>query len=154
MSIHNSRFTIHEKDMQTQKFILTSDKFKGEVLFEFTNLLLTKYDTDNAELSDEQMLYFAKHLPRELAEIQAFLQRSETAKFTEIKQEITFEMFWKKYDDKVNSSKKKTLIKWNKLSVNEQLKAYNYIQKYFHSIPFGTRKKYAETYLNAELWNN
>jgi hypothetical protein len=63
-------------------------------------------------------------------------------------------MFWKKYNDKERSSKKRTLAKWNKMSQVEQTKAYNYIQKYFNSIPNGVETKYAETYLNAELWNN
>jgi len=140
--------------MEARKFILTSDKFKGEVLFDFTSLILSRYDTSGAELSEEQRIYLAKNLPRELAEVTAFLAQSQSAKFTEIKQEITFEMFWKKYDDKVNSSRKRTKIKWDKMKINEQIKAYNYIQKYFASVPYGTRKKYAETYLNAELWNN
>ena len=140
--------------MEVRKFLMTSDKFKGEVVFEFTNNLLTKYDTSSAELDDNQILWLASYFPREIAKIKDFLAPSESAKFTEIKQEITFEMFWKKYDDKVNSSKKKTQTRWEKMSKNEQLKAHNYIQKYFASLPHGTRKKYAETYLNAELWNN
>jgi len=73
---------------------------------------------------------------------------------TEIDQNITFDKFWNRYDDKLNSSKKKTQVKWNKMPAAEQAKAFRYIGKYFASIPSGTRKKYAETYLNAELWNN
>ena len=133
--------------METRKFILTSDKIKGEVVFEFTDSILTKYDTSSAELTDAQILFFATYLPRELYEVEAFLKRSETAKFTEIVQEITFEMFWNKYDEKIRSSKKETLKRWNKMSKNEQRKAYNYIQKYFYSIPQGVVKMYATTYL-------
>jgi hypothetical protein len=140
--------------MSTQKFILTSDKFKGEVIFEFTDLILTKYDTSSAEMTDDQVIYIAKNLPRELAEVETFLSKSQSAKFTEITAEITFEMFWAKYDDKVVSSKSRTRKKWQKMPVNEQIKAYNHINKYFNSLPNGTRKKYAETYLNAEIWNN
>ena len=140
--------------MEVRKFLFTSDKFKGAVEFEFTDLILTKYDTSGAELSETQRIYFAKNLPRELADIQACLTQPKSAKFTEIVQEITFDSFWNKYDDKVNSSKKRTETKWNKMSKNEQIKAFNYIQKYFPSVPYGTRKKFAETYLNAELWNN
>ena len=140
--------------METRKFILTSDKFKGEVLFEFTDSILTKYDTSNAELSDKQMMYIASILPRDLSCVNVLFEHSASAKFTEIKQEITFEMFWNKYDDKANSSKIKTEKKWNKMPISEQIKAYNHIQKYFSVIPFGTRKKYATTYLNDELWNN
>ena len=140
--------------MQTKRYTLTSDKFKGEIIFEFTDLVLTKYDTGSAELTDAQIVYFAKNLPRELAEVEAFLSKSPSAKFEEIKEEITFDMFWNRYDDKQSSSKKKTLTKWNKMKQSEQIKAYNHIPKYFMSLPPNTRKKFAETYLNAELWNN
>ena len=140
--------------MQTKRYTLTSDKFSGEIIFEFTDMVLTKYDTSNAELSDEQIVYFAKNLPRELAEVEAFLNKSQSAKFEEIKEEITFDMFWNRYDDKQTSSKKKTETKWNKMTKSQQAKAYNHVLKYFATLPFNTRKKFAETYLNAELWNN
>ena len=67
---------------------------------------------------------------------------------------VTFEMFWQRYDDKLNSSKKRTKQKWDKMKEGERVKAFNFIGRYFASIPQGTRKKNAETYLNAELWNN
>lgn len=140
--------------MKTQTFLFTSEKFKGEIIFEFTDRILTKYDTSSAELTDEQNIYFAKNLPRELSEVDAFLSKSTSAKFTEIKEEITFELFWNQYNDKMNSSKKRTLAKWNKMPKSEQMKAYNYVTRYLATIPSGTRQKFAETYLNAELWNN
>jgi hypothetical protein len=87
--------------MKISKFILTSDKFKGEVIFEFTDSILSKYDTSCVELSDEQMICIVKRLPRKLSDVNILFEGSASAKFTEIKQEITFEMFWKKYDDKV-----------------------------------------------------
>jgi hypothetical protein len=100
------------------------------------------------------MIYTAKHIPRELAEAIDWFARSKSAKFTEIKQEITFDMFWNKYDDKVLSSKKRTQKKWESMKKNEQINAFNHITKYFQSIPNGLRKKIAECYLNAEQWNN
>lgn len=36
----------------------------------------------------------------------------------------------------------------------EQGKAYRFIGRYIASLGQGIRQKYAETYLNAELWNN
>ena len=140
--------------MEIRTFILTSDKFKGEVIFEFTNLVLSKYDTSFAELSDEQRIALVAKLPRQLAETNVLVEGSPYAKLTEITQEITFEMFWNKYDEKIGSSKLRTHKKWDKMSKGEQIKAFHFITKYFNNIPFGTRKKYAETYLNAELWNN
>ncbi|HPX60043.1 MAG: hypothetical protein ACOXZH_00190 [Bacteroidales bacterium] len=140
--------------METQVYHLTSTAFKGSVVFEFTNYLLTKYDTSGAELSDKQLLFLAKYLPRELAEVKKLLGKSKKLCFEEIRQEVTFEMFWNAYDDKLHSSKKRTLAKWNRMPKGEQIKAYNYINKYRQSILPGCGKKYAETYLNAELWNN
>jgi len=140
--------------METRKFKLTSDKFKGEVALEFTDSILTKYDTSDAELSEAQMIYIAINLPHQLSEINRLFEGSPSAALTEIKQEVTFEMFWNKYDDKLSSSKKRTKAKWDKMKTNERNKAYDYIGKYFSNILFGTQKKYAETYLNAELWNN
>ena len=135
-------------------FSLTSTAFTGEVVFEFRNELLVKFDMSNAELNERQHTTLARNLPRTLGEVTEFMTKSKNAVFTEIVQNVTFDMFWERYDDKFNSSKKKTWAKWNKMPMAEQMKAYRFINRYFASIPAGTRKKYAETYLNAELWNN
>lgn len=136
-------------------FSLSSSAFSGEVLFEFNETgLLEKYDKSGATLSEPQQKWILKSLPRELAELERVIAGTSTAKLTEIVQDITFDMFWNKYDEKDRSSKKRTLSKWNKMSKTQQVKAYFYIPKYFNSIPSGVAKKYAETYLNAELWNN
>ena len=140
--------------METKTYSLTSSAFQGEVLFEFKNDLLVKFDMSNAELNDKQHSTLAQNLPRTLVEVQAWIKKSHNAVFTEIVQTVTFDMFWQRYDDKLNSSKKKTEVKWNKMPLSEQLKAFRFIGRYFASIPANTRKKYAETYLNAELWNN
>jgi lipopolysaccharide export LptBFGC system permease protein LptF len=135
---------------------MTSDTFDGVVMFEFddkTNLLLS-YSIEDAELSEEQQIWLLKNLPREMAEVKSILEKSPGIKFNELKIEVDFDMFWQKYDDKITSSKKRTLKAWDKLSKANQIMAYNHIQRYIASLPMGTRKKYAETYLNAELWNN
>ena len=140
--------------METKTYSLTSTAFSGEVLFEFRNDLLVKFDMSNAELNDKQHIILAHNLPRTLFEVDVFMSKSKNAIFIEIPQVITFDMFWQRYDDKLNSSKKKTEVKWNKMPLSEQFKAFRFIGRYFASIPANTRKKYAETYLNAELWNN
>jgi len=145
---------VENRREQVRVFSLTSKAFTGEVIFEFRNGLLEKFDMSGAELNEKQHTTLARNLPRTTEEAQAFMSKSNNAIFTEIVQTVTFNMFWNCYDDKFNSSKKKTEIKWDKMPVAEQLKAYRYINRYFASIPSGTRKKYAETYLNAELWNN
>ena len=138
-----------------KQYQLTSDSIEGWVDFFFDDLgFLVKFDTTNAKLSEDQQIFILKKIPRELDEVKQVIGKSPSARLTEIVDEVTFEMFWNRYDDKVTSSRKKALLKWNKMNKTDQLKAYRYMQTYFNNMPGGTRKKYAEMYLNAELWNN
>ncbi|MEI6683448.1 MAG: hypothetical protein WCO44_12500 [Bacteroidota bacterium] len=133
-------------------FHLTSLAFNGFVEFIFNDIgLLDRYEI-HADLTETQQIYILKHLPREISEINKF--KSETATITEVNQDITFDQFWNRYDEKIRSSKKKTMARWNKMSQGEQNRAYRFISKYESHILPGTAKKYAETYLTAELWAN
>lgn len=131
---------------------LTSPAFDGYVEFVYNDAGLLDKMSIHANLSERQQVYLLKNMPRELIELDKL--KSSTVTITEIKQEVTFEMFWEKYDDRVNSSKKRTMAKWGKMTPADRARAFWFIAKYFASIPSGTRKKFAETYLNAELWNN
>jgi len=133
-------------------FHMTSVTFTGYIEFVFNdNSLLEKYQI-SAELSERQQIYLLKNMPRELPELDNL--KSSTVTITEINQEVTFDMFWNRYDEKIRSSKKKALSGWNKMSKANQVRAFRFISKYESNILPGTAKKYAETYLNAELWAN
>lgn len=133
-------------------FHMTSVTFTGYIEFVFNdNDLLEKYQI-SAEISERQQIYLLKNMPRELPELDNL--KSSTVTITEINQEVTFDMFWNRYDEKIRSSKKKAIARWGKMSHGEQLRAFRFISKYESNILPGTAKKYAETYLNAELWNN
>lgn len=142
--------------MKTETYLLTSDQFSGDVLFEFDDAgLLVRYDITNAQLSEAQKVFILQKLPRSIDKIKEVMGNSKTAKLTkQAKTGVTFEDFWNRYDDKTTSSKKKTLVIWNRMSQAQRDKAFNHIPAYFRSIPTGVAKKYANTYLNAELWNN
>jgi hypothetical protein len=136
-------------------YSLTSTAFDGEVLFEFNDAgILQKFDTSAAQLSEQQQLWILKKMPKHLAHVKMILGDSETATLTELKQDVTFEMFWNRYNEKVRSSKKKAERIWNRLTKTNQVKAFRGIVAYERNIPGGVLKKYAETYLGAELWNN
>lgn len=136
-------------------YSLTSTAFDGEVLFDFDDAgNLVKFDTSAATLSQNQQMWILKQMPKHLAHIQKVLGESKTATLTEIKQEVTFDMFWNRYNLKDRSSKKRTLIKWNRMNRADQIRAFNHIAKYELTLKPGVDKKYAESYLNAELWNN
>ncbi len=71
----------------------------------------------------------------------------------EMADNITFEMLWNKYNDKIRSSKKRSEKLWQKLSVDDRVKAFYYIDVY-NKNRGNAEKKYCNTYLNDELWNN
>lgn len=117
--------------------------------------LLAKMDTTTAEMTPTQQEWLLKKLPLELSAVQTLLKNAKSAEFTLITEgSITFEQFWDKYNYKALSSKKKSMEKWKKMNEGDRQRAFNYIQKYKSNINYGTAPKYAETYLNAELWNN
>lgn len=138
-----------------KKYSLTSTQFKGEVFFSFSDDgNLSQYDARGADLTVEQLAYIGSKMPKHLAHIKRLIENSDTAKLTEITEEITFDRFWNRYNDKARSSKKRTQRIWNRMSKAQQRKAYQHIQKYELTLKPGIDRKYAETYLNAELWNN
>lgn len=137
------------------KYSLTSTQFIGEVILSFDQQgYLVMYDRSSAEMSETQVAWLVDELPRRIEDLQKVLGSSKTAKLTEVSQVIDFELFWDRYDEKIRSSRKRTLAKWNKLSKTDQIKAYKFISRYESHLLPGTAKKYASTYLNDELWNN
>lgn len=139
--------------MKTYHF--TSNQFTGHVELTYTDEgRLTGYNI-HAQLSALQHDFFVRSTPPTLTEFKQLLKDHESkATLTEVKQELTFDLFWNRYNEKIRSSKKKTLKLWERMPKAEQLKAFNFITRYEQSLLPGVAKKYAETYLNAELWNN
>jgi len=142
-----------KRQEETTTYIITSESFAGQVVANYDSQgLLVSYDLAPATLSVAQHRWLVAYLPKTTDGLKRWIQEKRNLCIKEAK--VDFEAFWQKYDDKLSSSKKRTRQKWDKMSTEEREKAFRYIQKYFAMIPYGTRKKYAETYLNAELWNN
>ena len=136
-------------------FHLTSLRFEGHVELKFNDEdRFIAIDFIESGVNVEQQKWILQSLPSNVHALGMYDKYKDSMTVTEIIQNITFEIFWERYNDKISSSKKKSAARWNKMPAAEQAKAYRYIGRYLASIPAGTRKKYAETYLNAELWNN
>ena len=137
--------------------MITSDKFAGEIELVYDDWdFLVRYDSTGAELNEKQKTLFLKYIPRDDGGLKAMKERFPMLVMTEVEFEVTFEQFWKAYFRdrlKDNSSKKRAEVKWNRMTKRDQVKAYNYIPAYMSKIKAGTEPKYAETYLNAEVWN-
>ena len=139
-------------------YYMTSQSFEGEIEFHFDHMDLLASIVFNAGLKDfhYNFIFFYKPYNVELMEamIEAIKKSKNNSVFTKQTKELTFEDFYNKYDEKALSSKKKTQIRWNNMKKATQIKAFMYINKYFQNLPSGVRKKYAETYLNSEIWEN
>ena len=139
-----------------KRYRITSEKFAGEFTVVYDDRReLASIDMSQAEMTVKQKNWLMANKPSTEEKLFEMQRQSKWMKIVLIPESIvTFEMFWQRYDDKLNSSKKRTKQKWDKMKEGERVKAFNFIGRYFASIPQGTRKKNAETYLNAELWNN
>lgn len=141
-----------------RKFTYTSTHIIGEVVLGFADDTgwLVACDLSQAEFTQDQHATFLRNFPLTLDDVKALVDKDkDNRQLTEIIQNVTFEMFWNRYDYKTLSHKKKSQKIWEKMSEAERQKAYDFIPKYNRMIIIqGTGKKYAETYLNAELWNN
>jgi hypothetical protein len=138
-----------------KKYAITSSAFTGEVLLTFYDTSdLQSFTFEGCNCSAVQQKWLLEHLPKNEADLFRLQHVATNLTITELPSDITFDDFWNRYDDKYNSSKKRTLAKWNKMSDTDRCRAFRYISTYFRNLPQNTRKKYAETYLNAELWNN
>jgi len=131
-------------------FLLTNEQIPGEIFLHEDDLGKVRCDFTKSDATIDQQRFVLRISLSGIAEFRRVL--GEDSKLVEL--QATFEMFWHRYDDKVNSSKKRAEQKWNKMSEVDRQRAYNFIPTYFNNIPYGTRRKFAETYLNAELWNN
>lgn len=134
-------------------FEITTKNNEGNVIVKFLDDGgFGGIDFTGINLTKKQIDWFMHNIPVSVDNIGVYAQAKLGV--YEVIDSVTFDMFWRRYDDKLNSSRKRTLAKWDKMSVKDRVSAYNFIPKYFANIPTGTRKKYAETYLNSELWNN
>ncbi len=134
--------------------VLTSSNFEGELEFRYGSDGYLCFFENRSGMDRLQQAWLLKRIPPTIDDLKAMVKQSKASKLTEIKRDISFEMFWDRYDHKSLSSKKKAQTRWNQMSKVQQAKAYYYIQTYFNRLPGGVAKKYAETYLNSEIWNN
>ncbi|OSZ79310.1 hypothetical protein CAP35_13945 [Chitinophagaceae bacterium IBVUCB1] len=133
--------------------IMTSSSFTGSVTFEYGESGRLERFSIDATMGEEQVRWLGRYMPWYEDDIQGFCSLSDKLVFSLTDREVTFEMFWNRYNDKSRSSRKKAEQKWNKLSKADQVKAYCYIPVYLKN-KGEAGLKYAETYLHAELWNN
>ena len=133
--------------------IMTSNKTGETTTFQFDeNGWLISKVYSNA-LNQKGYEWFRENEPYHHSMIAALKLEAKNSTFTETKTTVTFDMMWDRHNDKARSSKKKAKACWDKFPYEQQVKAYYYWPTYNRNRG-NAEKKYLETYLNAQLWNN
>lgn len=103
---------------------------------------------DNTLTPEHTRMLFARVFDT-VKELMDYAQKHKV-KVYEIKPDLSFDMFWKRYNN-INGSKPKATVIWNKLSDKQKNLAMSYIDKYKQSLG-STTQAYATTYLNGQYW--
>jgi hypothetical protein len=142
-----------------KKYVMTSTQFEGEITFEYGDSGLLRSLTTPDDFSGLQLSFLLSHVPSTVERMKGFIEflkeMNSQATVREIVKEVTFDEFWNRYfkgRGSDNSSKKKARTRWERMSMYDRVKAYEYIPRYLNKIPVGVGIKLAETYLNSEVW--
>lgn len=141
------------------KKLLLSSRVRGDLAaFEYNDNGLLKELRIIAELRKEQVDFLTSSCstPEGLAALLGAIHtKDSTAYIEEIAEDLSFERFWEEYNHKVGK-KDRVRKKWEAMPDEEKAKALKYIKKYnfFLAERPHMERKYPETYLNCQEWNN
>lgn len=138
-----------------KKFSLYSESLETEIVFKYgSNGILIGFEfQDTKEVTQEQLITFVNNLPWNMERLKLYCDRKKI-KLTEVQQDLSFDNFWNRYDYK-ESNKKKSRDTWERMSDTEKAKALAHIPVYNRFLTGKTiGRKYANTYLNQQPWNN
>jgi hypothetical protein len=133
-------------------FILTSTKFTGQLEYKYDTLGYLIYFEYNATMTLEQQKYILQKMPLALANLRELVQGNSTVSIVEVPADISFEYFWKKYNNKVNRKRAEPL--YNKLSDKTKLAVLDSIDPYLRYLfRTGYRgQKDPDGYLRDEMY--
>lgn len=140
-----------------KKVIITSKNFSGEIILLYgADLMLLSMDFQGVALSAEQIDWIKNRTPVILHQrISDCFSIKAGLEFVLADYEISFEMFWTKYGQKINADRCKGL--WKKLSDADKIKAYAGIDAYnrhLASLTWNKNRADPENYLKKKYWNN
>lgn len=125
-----------------------SNGFNCNVELTYKDGLLQRVEVENPQ-EEKSPEKWAKFPIREAEALDTF--RSNKVPFTEIHRQITFVMFWEKFDYKVDRMEAERL--WNKLDKISQSEAYDHLPAYFAHLKLNNiARKYAKTYIRQKVW--
>lgn len=139
----------------TKNYLLTSSRFKGQILFKYhLNGGLEAFEIQ-AELTEVQRTWLYHNFPLIDADLMHIAKaKGSTMKVVEVPADLSFEKFWKTYRHKVGKLERAKKL-WEALPEAEKVSALNYIPTYDLFLDKTLINKcYPETYLSQKRWNN
>lgn len=139
-----------------EKFLLEIKKTGATIILGYRDGVLVLLDMKET-VSKLQVLWVHKSVPHHYAEFEAFKKFLEKRgiKVSEIMPDLSFDNFYNTYNYK-KGKKSSVQRTWESMEDTEQAKALAYIKKYnFYLAQHpNVQKKYPQSYLNAQEWNN
>lgn len=136
-----------------KRFLITNPVFTGqaEVIYNAAGLL-QMLDVSNTNMNEHMVRHFKTKIATKFSELPQSFGPETT--IIEAAYEVSFEMFWKKYDKKINKSR--CIILWSKMEKTMQVLAYFGIDAYnkFLKREVIRAKADPETYLRNKYWEN
>ncbi|MFC0182545.1 hypothetical protein SAMN04515674_101501 [Pseudarcicella hirudinis] len=138
----------------TEKFILSSALFEGELILEFRlDGTLVRFSNE-AELNASQLTFLAANFPVNVTAANKFIKDAKNITAKHFPAEVQFLDFWEAYGNKANSNKKLSEKVFEKLTLKEKVQVMEDIPRYRQRLikQPGISQKYAETYLRSRVW--
>ncbi|WP_291058990.1 MULTISPECIES: hypothetical protein [unclassified Empedobacter] len=138
--------------MKGKKYIVTSDRFTGEVIYEYNlNGFLVNFSVNISNTIFGIVKFFYTHLPYNLDLMQMWLDKAKDFKVEEVPADLSFDRFWEEYGK--HGTKSVAKKKYEKLKPIEKLAALLHLPKERDKKKIdGTAMPYAETYINQKRW--
>ena len=142
--------------METKSFTLTFKNVPGKLVFKYTQrgaLWFLSWYECQAELNDEQCEWLSERFPTKLEHIDMVKNMlGNKAVITELPADLSFETFYKKYNDKLGK-KKVAAAFWETLNESQRIAVHEHHDKEY--LPYLAQpqnrfmaKKHINTYLN------
>jgi len=134
------------------RYIITSKKFTGQIIIAYNvKGTLVLIDMTAAELDNVLTPQFMRSVP--LLESHIVLSFSSDTTVVQEDFKVTFDEFWNTYNHKIN--KKRCIPLWDKMTLNQRVKAFYGIREYDKFLKSKNRMKCdPENYLRNEMYEN
>lgn len=132
------------KELEKRQQISTQKS--NEEINKITRLTVLNYDT----YQDKEQQESNKTDNTRATKLATNNNDNKVNNITNAQNTITFEWFWNTYNKKID--RRKSELRWNRLSNEEKQKIYNTLPNYLKTIKDKQYQKYPSTYLNNKCW--